>query len=161
MSRTCTWSPLSTDICVGKCLRELMGNTDIKNALERLDKLTQEEARMANAELLRIAHNAYHKVQDVGEGVLGVQKAVQGVDDNVDQLNRESSDAITLDPQPAQIFTGNHLRSCLRPSRPGLRQCRRPGTKSPPAGRVRRMRQWSPQRPSRPRRRWPRSQGAI
>ena len=35
----------------------LVGNTDIEDSLQRLDKLTQEEARMANAESLKVIHN--------------------------------------------------------------------------------------------------------
>ena len=34
-----------------------MGNTDIEDALKRLDKLTQEEVRMATAQLLKITHD--------------------------------------------------------------------------------------------------------
>ena len=40
--------------CVEKLLRKLTGMTDLEDALEKLDRLTQEEARMALAEVLRI-----------------------------------------------------------------------------------------------------------
>ncbi|KAH9986294.1 hypothetical protein BJV77DRAFT_1152577 [Russula vinacea] len=57
-------------------LRKLTGNRDIEDSLERLDKLTQEEVRMASAELLRITHSVErgvqeirHDVQDVGDNV--------------------------------------------------------------------------------------------
>ena len=36
-------------------MKKLIGNNDMENALKRLDKLTQEEARMASAQLLQIA----------------------------------------------------------------------------------------------------------
>jgi hypothetical protein len=36
--------------------KRLIGRTNLEDALKRLDKLTQEEARMAIAELLRAAH---------------------------------------------------------------------------------------------------------
>ena len=59
----------------------MIGNTDIEDSLERLDKLTQEEARMASAEQLRIAHS-------VEERVLGVDDRVKGVDRKLDDTNR-------------------------------------------------------------------------
>ena len=42
-----------------------MGNTDIEDSLEKLDKLTQEEARMASAEQLKIAHGVDSKLDDI------------------------------------------------------------------------------------------------
>ncbi len=38
-----------------KYLKKLTGNRDIEDSLERLDRLTQEEARMASAE--KMTHN--------------------------------------------------------------------------------------------------------
>ncbi|KAI9511243.1 hypothetical protein F5148DRAFT_1146997 [Russula earlei] len=40
----------------GKYLNSLMGNTNVIDALQRLDRLTQEEARMASVELLKLTH---------------------------------------------------------------------------------------------------------
>jgi hypothetical protein len=59
----------------------LVGNTDIKDSLETLDRLTQEEARMASAEQLRIAHS-------VKERMTGVDDRVKGVDRKLDDANR-------------------------------------------------------------------------
>ena len=49
---------------------------DLENALKKLDRLTQEEARMANVEVLRLAHSIRDgveivdgKVDDVGDKV--------------------------------------------------------------------------------------------
>jgi hypothetical protein len=47
-----------------KYLKKLIGNTDIEDSLEKLDKLTQEEARMASAEQLKIAHGINRKLDD-------------------------------------------------------------------------------------------------
>ena len=47
----------STDRRAEKYLKKLLGNTDIEDALKRLDKLTQEEVRMATAQLLKITHD--------------------------------------------------------------------------------------------------------
>ena len=49
----------------------------MEDALKRLDMLTQEEARMAIAENLRVTH--------------AVDERVAGVDDRVDQVIRSSS----------------------------------------------------------------------
>jgi uncharacterized protein YoxC len=93
-----------------------MGSTDIEDSLERLDKLTQEEARMASAELLKMTQSVDDKVKgvegkvqdvrsdvrDVGNKVQDVDhrvqsigskisSKVQGVDDKLDQANRSFS----------------------------------------------------------------------
>jgi hypothetical protein len=65
-------------------LRELAGNRDIEDNLERLDRLTQEEARMASAELLKMTHSVDGKVM----GVRGdVRDKVQDVDDRVQDIS--------------------------------------------------------------------------
>src|ERR1700677_887265 len=61
-----------------------MGNIEIEDSLERLDKLTQEEARMASAEQLKMMHSVDGKV-------MGVDDRVRGVDDKLDQANRSLS----------------------------------------------------------------------
>jgi hypothetical protein len=99
-------------------LKKLAGNRDIEDSLERLDKLTQEEARMASAELLKMAHSVDGKVTGVDDRVKGVEGTmkdvrgdvhdvhvdvrdvrdigkdisinVQGVDDKLHQANRSS-----------------------------------------------------------------------
>jgi methyl-accepting chemotaxis protein len=60
-------------------LKKLTGNTDIEDSLERLDKLTQEEARMASAELLKMTHIVDDGVKDVKGKVLDVRDGVQDV----------------------------------------------------------------------------------
>ncbi|KAH9165971.1 hypothetical protein EDB89DRAFT_1911005 [Lactarius sanguifluus] len=52
-----------------KYLKKLAGKTELEDALKRLDKLTQEEARMATAELLKIAHNVENKITQVIDGM--------------------------------------------------------------------------------------------
>ena len=97
----------------------MIGNTDIEDSLERLDKLTQEEARMASAEQLRIAHN-------VEERVMGVDDRVKGVDRKLDDTNRSSSLAYySLSYSKSScLFTGNLLRDdllrWLSPSDPSI-----------------------------------------
>ena len=54
----------------------LMGRTDIKNALGRLDRLTQEEVRMAAAQGLKATHEVDGKVQAVDDRVREVDNKV-------------------------------------------------------------------------------------
>ena len=54
---------------ITRYLKKLIGRKDVENALQRLDKLTQEEARMAAAETLTITRGIYDNVKDVGERV--------------------------------------------------------------------------------------------
>jgi hypothetical protein len=96
-------------------LKKLTGNTDLENSLERLDKLTQEEARMASAEQLKMSHSIDGRVKNVEEKVQdargdvhdvgikvqdvdyrvqsvgsNISSGVQGVNDRLDQVNRSS-----------------------------------------------------------------------
>ena len=56
---------------------------NLEDALKKLDRLTQEEARMALAEVLRIAHNIRDEVKVVDGKVENIGDKVQGVDDKV------------------------------------------------------------------------------
>ena len=63
---------------------------DLENALKKLDRLTQEEARMANVEVLRLAHSIRDgveivdgKVEEVGNKVGDVGDKVGDVGDKV------------------------------------------------------------------------------
>lgn len=53
---------------------------DVEAALQRLDQLTQEEARMAAAEALMITRGIDDGVKDVNEMVHNVNVKVEGVD---------------------------------------------------------------------------------
>ena len=60
---------VSAELRVEKFLKKLAGKTDLEDAIKRLDNLTQEEARMAIAEVLRITQGTSNKVQGVDEKV--------------------------------------------------------------------------------------------
>ena len=49
-------------------MRKLIGKNDIESALKRLDTLTQEEARMATVEVLKMMRGVDDKVNDVLDG---------------------------------------------------------------------------------------------
>ncbi|KAI9436478.1 hypothetical protein H4582DRAFT_435325 [Lactarius indigo] len=67
-----------------KYLKKLAGKTELEDALKRLDNLTQEEARMAAAQVLKIAHNVENKITQViddgKEAKVILQRATSGVD---------------------------------------------------------------------------------
>ena len=69
-----------------------MGNTEIEDALQELDRLTQEEARMASAELLKIAHRIDGNVMGVDDRVKGVDDRVKGVDERVQEVGSDVQD---------------------------------------------------------------------
>ena len=84
-------------------MRKLTGNTDIEDSLDRLDKLTQEEARMASAEMLKMTHSIDDRVmgvddrvkdgiQDVRGDVEYVGNKVQGVHDGVQGIGSDVKD---------------------------------------------------------------------
>ena len=47
-------------------MKKLLGKNEIEDSLKRLDTLTQEEARMATAEILRVTHSVDDNVRVVG-----------------------------------------------------------------------------------------------
>jgi archaellum component FlaC len=66
-----------------KYLKKLIGRTDIEDALKRLDRLTQEEARMAAVQLLKVANTIDNRVEGVADDVHVVDNRVAGVDERV------------------------------------------------------------------------------
>ena len=66
-----------------KYLKKLMGKNNIEDALKRLDRLTQEEARMASAQLLKISTAINNGVGEIADHVLVVDDRVAGVDERV------------------------------------------------------------------------------
>ncbi|KAH9009922.1 hypothetical protein EDB83DRAFT_2531008 [Lactarius deliciosus] len=68
-------------------LKKLVGRKDVEGALQRLDALTQEEARMAAAEALTITRGIDDKVKDMHERVKGVDERVHAVDIKVDGID--------------------------------------------------------------------------
>jgi hypothetical protein len=79
-----------------------MGNREIEDSLERLDKLTQEEARMASAEQLRMTHNVDGKVMGVDDRVRGVSGQVEGVRGDVQDVRVNVQD-VRIDVQDVRV----------------------------------------------------------
>ncbi|KAI9442908.1 hypothetical protein H4582DRAFT_2194748 [Lactarius indigo] len=72
-----------------KFFKKLVGRKDIEDALRRLDKLTQEEARMAAAQILRLTHSVDDKVKVVDDKVTGVGNQMKSVDDKMKNMDNK------------------------------------------------------------------------
>jgi methyl-accepting chemotaxis protein len=64
----------------------LAGRTDLEDAIKKLDRLTQEEVRMAAAENLRITHSVRDEVKVVDGKVERVEDKVEDVGDKVENV---------------------------------------------------------------------------
>ena len=60
-----------------------MGKNDVEEALKRLDRLTQEEARMAAAQLLKVTNTINSDVREIVDNVIIVDDRVASVDERV------------------------------------------------------------------------------
>jgi seryl-tRNA synthetase len=63
-----------------------MGRKDIEDVLKRLDKLTQEKARMAAAHILRLTHGVKVKVKVIDDNITGVRTKMKDVDNKMDTV---------------------------------------------------------------------------
>ena len=71
-----------------KYLKKLIGRADIEDALSKLDRLTQEEVKMATAQILKVAHH-------IKGGVEAVGVEVKDVGDRVNQAIEGTFSALT------------------------------------------------------------------
>jgi methyl-accepting chemotaxis protein len=77
---------------IEKFLRKLAGMADLESALKKLDRLTQEEARMALAEVLRITHSVRDEVKVVEGKVENVGDKVEDVGDRIEDVGEKVED---------------------------------------------------------------------
>ena len=68
-------------------MKKLIGRTGMEAALKKLDKLTDEEARMAFGQHSKATHNVDERVGEVANTVVAVDDRVAGVDDGVAGLD--------------------------------------------------------------------------
>jgi hypothetical protein len=89
----------------------------MEDALKRLDNLTQEEARMAAAQSLKVTHDVNERMKGVGNTVeaidnkvVGVDERVPGVDERVASVNERLvavNDAVKLvENNLTQVISG-------------------------------------------------------
>jgi archaellum component FlaC len=95
-----------TERCSEKFGKRLIGRNDLEDGLKRLDKLTQEEARMATAEVLRTTRAIEERVTDVGEQVLVVDDKVAGVDNRVAGVDNRVAG---IDDKVAEVIEGAQI----------------------------------------------------
>jgi hypothetical protein len=89
-------------------MKKLVGRTDIEDALGRLDRLTQEEVRMAAAQGLKATHDVNNKVRAVDDKVQDIDDRVQQVADDLGDQKRSSSNHFSIghgDQQLSQEFS--------------------------------------------------------
>ncbi|EKM54844.1 uncharacterized protein PHACADRAFT_258986 [Phanerochaete carnosa HHB-10118-sp] len=66
--------------------RALLGDTDVKNALEKLDELTREELLANTAQTLDVAQGIADKVELISGGVVGLSDGFKAVHDDLADL---------------------------------------------------------------------------
>jgi hypothetical protein len=98
-----------TELFSEKYLKKLIGRAEIEDALKRLDKLTQEEARMATAQVLKVTHTVDDRVREVTDKVVGVDNRVASVDDRVKVVDDKVAEVIDgaqyIFNQPLKMFS--------------------------------------------------------
>ena len=130
---------------VEKFLRKLAGMADLEGALKKLDRLTQEEARMALAEVLRITDNVRDevkvvegKVENVDDKVEGLGVKVEDVDGKVEDIDDNVKVVIDkvqcVDERVQVVINGARGVSTLSPISSNVHTFRRQGSKSSSAG---------------------------
>ena len=87
---------------IEKFLRKLAGMADLEDALNKLDRLTLEEARMANAEVLRLAHSIRDGVEIVDRKAEEVGDKVRVIIDGARGLSSSLKNILTCIPQTAR-----------------------------------------------------------
>ncbi|KAH9053164.1 hypothetical protein EDB87DRAFT_287073 [Lactarius vividus] len=92
-------------------LKKLAGRTDLEDAVKKLDRLTQEEAQMALAEVLRITHGVREEVKVVDGKVADVRDSVQRVDEKVQIAidDSEETKATTKEAKSVIQQTANNV----------------------------------------------------
>jgi len=75
-------------------VQKLIGRTKIEDALKRLDRLTQEEARMAAAQNLKVVRTVDKRVEEVVDTVEAIDIKVASVDDQVAGVSKR---VVTID----------------------------------------------------------------
>jgi hypothetical protein len=73
----------------GAFLGNLVGRTDVADALLQLDRLTQEEVPIVVAKILRAADSVHNELTAVSSNVCGVDRRLEGVENRVKGVERK------------------------------------------------------------------------
>jgi len=90
-----------------KYMKNLVGRADIENALVRLDKLTQEETRMAISQVWKATRRIDERVASVDEGVTSVGQRVASIDGrvaNIDERMAGIDDRLAVVDETVRAF---------------------------------------------------------
>ena len=72
----------------------LIGNTDVEDTLQRLNDLTEEEAQIASAEILKTTNSLGGSIQGVERGVEVIVDELQGVQGNLESVDEGVQDVL-------------------------------------------------------------------
>ena len=94
-------------------MKRLVGRTDMEDALKRLDKLTQEEARMVVAENLKATHAVDERVKGIANTMTTMDNRVAGMDGrvaSVDARVASVSDRVkVVDKKVGEVIHGEQI----------------------------------------------------
>lgn len=99
-------------------LKKLIGRTDIEDAIQRLERVTVEETRMAAAEALKAIHGVGDEVQGIHDAVKAVEDRVKGVEGMIQGVGdtvKGIGDMVILGEQ--KLFNFSSLFSLFIPIR--------------------------------------------
>jgi hypothetical protein len=92
-----------------------MGKNDIEEALKRLDRLTQEEARMAAAQLLKVTNTMNSDVREIADNLIVIDDRVASVDNRVkdvgDRVKAVDDKLVAVSDGAQYIFGRRNLSS--------------------------------------------------
>ena len=114
-----------TELFLETYLKELIGSTGIADALKRLDKLTQEEAWMATAQVYKVTHTVDGRVRGVADNVLAVDNRVACVDDRVASIDgrvRAIDDKVATVIDSAHFIFRQSFKEVFNPMRPAMQK---------------------------------------
>ncbi|KAN0141609.1 hypothetical protein V8E53_000071 [Lactarius tabidus] len=89
-----------------KYLKKLLGKTEIEDALKQLDKLTQEEVRMAAAQLLKTTDGIDDKVTRIEVEVKGMGGKVNDMGDTIRVVHDDGKETKAIEQHTAKEATG-------------------------------------------------------
>jgi hypothetical protein len=95
-------------------MKKLLGRNDMEDGLKRLDALTQEEARMASAQLVQVTHPADNRVRVMVDKELDAKDNVVSVDSRFRGVRSREA---TIDDKIARVIIG------VQPSSISYKEC--------------------------------------
>jgi hypothetical protein len=116
--------------------KKLIGRNDMEVALKRLDKLTQEEVRMAVAQILKATHTVDKTVKGVANAVVALDSRMAYVDDRVVRVHNDvngidarvamvNGSVKVVDHKIAEVLHGTQIIFAVKPENCLIRTAQR------------------------------------